>query len=64
MPTWTQAEQDALRAAIASGVVSVTYADRSVTYNSLSEMRLLLAEMDRQILAAPSYRIATFSKGA
>jgi hypothetical protein len=64
--TWTQEEIDALKAAIASGVLNVTYAgppQRSVTYQNLAEMRALLAEMNRQVTEAPSYRRVQFSKG-
>ena len=63
MPTWTITERDALARAVASGVLSVQYNDRSITYQSLGDMRALLADMDRQITAAPSYRLASTSKG-
>ncbi len=39
MSTWTQADIDALKLAIKRGVLTVTFADRSVTYHSLKEMR-------------------------
>lgn len=61
--TWTQADIDALKIAIKRGVLSVSFADRSVTYNSLKEMRELLAEMERSVTAAPTYRLASTSKG-
>jgi hypothetical protein len=64
--TWTQEEIDALKAAIASGVLTVSYAgppQRSVTYQSLAEMRALLADMNRQVTEAPSYRRVQFNKG-
>lgn len=37
---WTQADLDAIKAAMATGALSVRYSDgRSVTYRSLAEMR-------------------------
>lgn len=66
MPTWTQSEITALRAAVASGVLSVRYADRTVTYHSLAEMRDLLADMERAAARAggsPSFSVVTTSKG-
>lgn len=64
--TWTQADVDALKAAVASGVLMVTYAgppQRSVTYQSLEAMRSLLAEMVKQVSGSTSFRRASFSKG-
>lgn len=65
MAIWTQAEYTALKAAVAGGVLSVKYADRTVTYHSLAEMRALLAEMYRDLnpTTAPGYRLAATSKG-
>ena len=69
MSTWTQAERDTLKAAIASGVLSVTYDGpprRSVTYQSLDAMRTLLAEMDASIARTggrKSYTLASTRKG-
>jgi len=71
---WTQADADAVRAAIvalAAGtrVVTVSYAGppaRSVTYGAaqLGELRALLSEMDRSLNAsAPNFRRVTFGKG-
>ena len=64
--TWTQADIDALKVAIASGVLSVSYAGpptRTITYQSLDAMRSLLAEMVRQVNSTPAYRRVAFSKG-
>lgn len=70
MPTigWTQADYDTLKAAVASGVLTVVYAgppQRSITYQSLSEMRKLLGDMARELnaTASPPYRRVTFNKG-
>jgi hypothetical protein len=49
---WTEDDLTSLRAAIASGVLSVEYSgppSRRVQYQSLSEMRSLLADMLAQI---------------
>lgn len=64
--TWTQADIDTLRAAVAGGVLTVKYAgppQRELTYQSLTEMRSLLAGMNRQVTSAPSYRLVSHSKG-
>lgn len=63
---WTAEDIATLRAAVASGVLSVSYAGppaRSVTYQSLGAMRELLAEMQRQVHKAPTYRLGAVHKG-
>lgn len=63
---WSQSDIDTLKAAIASGVVSVSYAGppaRTITYQSLDQMRSLLAEMQRSVSGSTSYRRVAFSKG-
>jgi hypothetical protein len=64
---WTQAEYDALKAAIARGVQTVSYNNRTVTYHDLESMRELLAEMERDLAgqagSAYPYRLAATSKG-
>lgn len=62
---WSQSEYNALKAAVASGVLSVKYADRTVTYHSLKDMRDLLAEMERDVnpAATRTHRYVTTSKG-
>ena len=63
---WTQAQYDSLEAAIGSGVLSVTYDGpprRSVTYQNVTEMRTVLAEMRAQLNSAPTHRYAQTSKG-
>jgi hypothetical protein len=67
--TWTAEEVAVLKTAIASGVLTVTYDGpprRSVTYQSLSEMRSLLASMQQDIAAAggsPSYKLIATRTG-
>lgn len=69
MSTWTQADVDALKVAVASGVLSVRYDGppaRTITYHSLTEMRALLASMQQDVARAgggSSYRLATTRKG-
>lgn len=63
---WTQAEIDTLKAAVASGVLTVTYDGpprRSITYQSLDAMRSLLSEMQRSVSTSPTTRYATVRKG-
>jgi hypothetical protein len=65
-PLWTQADIDTLKAAIASGVLSVSYAGppaRSVTYQSLADMRTQLALMVQSVSGGQSYRLASTRKG-
>lgn len=67
--TWTQAQVDELKTAIASGVLTVNYSGppaRSVTYQSLSAMRELLAAMQQDIAQAAgrrTYALAATRKG-
>jgi hypothetical protein len=70
MAIWTQADIDALKAAVASGVLTVSYAgppQRTITYQSLAAMRSLLAEMVAEVSDAAgtrrSYRLAAHRKG-
>ena len=62
---FTVAQRDSLQAAIASGVQTVTFNNRTVTYHSLEQMRELLAEMNRQLTPTTTrnYRLAAFDKG-
>jgi hypothetical protein len=64
---WTDADRESLKSAIVRGVQTVTLAGESVTYQSLEQMRELLAEMERALAVAAStaqaYRVAVTSKG-
>lgn len=62
---WTQADVDALKAAVAKGEKSVTFSDRSVTYRDLGEMLQALALMERSIqgTSARTFRLAEVKKG-
>lgn len=46
---WTQADIDALKAAIASGRLRVTMGDRDVQFRSLAEMKEILAMMQEEV---------------
>jgi hypothetical protein len=53
---YTQAQRDALAAAIASGALTVRYGETSTTYRSLAEMRQVLAAIDQDLTAAAGAR--------
>lgn len=69
MATWTQADIDQLKAAIASGILTVRYDGppaRTLTYQNLAEMRSLLASMQQDVATTagrPSYRLIATRKG-
>lgn len=70
MAIWTEEDITALKNALKSGVLSVTYDGpprRQVVYQSLSAMRDLLAEMVADVAAEEgtrsSYRFAASRKG-
>lgn len=70
MTTWTQTDVDNLKAAVASGVLSVKYSgppERTIVYQSLAEMRKLLAEMVADVADTAgtrrTYRYAAHRKG-
>lgn len=63
---WTQDDIDTLKAALSSGILSVTYAGppaRSITYQSLGAMRELLAVIVASVNGTPTYWLASTSKG-
>ena len=70
MAQWTEADVAALKAAVASGILSVKYSGppaREIQYQSLSEMRRLLAEMTADVATRagtqPAYRLVSTKKG-
>ena len=56
MAGYTEAQRDALRAAIAAGVTRVAYGDKSVDYRSLSDMRQILAGIEAELADIPMRR--------
>jgi hypothetical protein len=69
--TWTQEDVDRLKEAVGSGILTVVYdgpPKRSITYQSLRDMRELLAEMVRDVAgeagtAPPSFRRVAWRRG-
>lgn len=63
----TQADIDALEKVLASGVLQVRYADRTVTYQSTDAMQRELARMKRELAEAAGgttrYRLVATRKG-
>lgn len=45
--TYTVAQRDALKAAIASGVLSLSYEGKNVQYRSMAELKAALAEVEQ-----------------
>ncbi|MGQ7957675.1 phage head-tail joining protein [Pseudomonas sp. SP16.1] len=64
---YTLEQYQALQAAIAGGELSVRYADRSVTYRSVSEMLQILRLMENELGlntdTTGGRRLTSFSKG-
>ena len=54
--SWTQADITALKTAMAKGASMVRIGDEQVQFRSVTEMRALLAQMEREVagVAAPS----------
>jgi hypothetical protein len=66
--TWTQADIDSLKTAIAGGVLEVEFDGpprRRIKYQDLSAMRKLLAEMVSAVAgdSTPTRRLAKTTKG-
>lgn len=64
---WTQAQLDALNKAIANGSTKVKYADREVTYRTLSEMlklrSVMMDELQLPGTTRSSFKKFGYSKG-
>ena len=64
---WTQENLDDLKAAIAEGVTSVAYRDRTVVYRSLDEMLrtkdLIESELSSSSAATERVQRVSFDKG-
>lgn len=67
MATWTQADLDAVNAALLQALKgkTVSFADRSWTSHDLGELQNLKATIEHAVNAAtsPGYRLGTTSKG-
>lgn len=63
---WVQADIDNLKAALREGVLTVIYSgppQRQTTYQSLEQMRSLLASMVKDVSGSTSFRRVQFNKG-
>ena len=49
---WTQSDVNSLKTAIAGGVKSVSYSDKTVVYHTLTEMLQALQAMEAEVAAA------------
>jgi hypothetical protein len=67
MATWTQADLDAINAAIRAAIKgkAVTFADRSWTSQDLPDLLTLKASIEQAVnpTTNPGYRLGTTSKG-
>lgn len=63
--SFTQAQVDALTAAIAAGALEVTHGDKKVRYNSIADMLRLRDRMCRDLegTARPVARFARHNRG-
>ena len=57
---WTAADLVAIDAAIASGVLRVSYKDRDVTYRSMEELLLAKAQIQGSIASDAGTRVRQF----
>ncbi len=62
---WSQTDIDVLKAAMAKGVKRVRYTSGEVEYQSVDDMRKLLADMEREVNpdSHSSRRVARFVGG-
>lgn len=63
---YTQAQIDALKAAMASGVLTVRHGDTSTTFRSISEMQKVLAQMEADVAGTtsrPRRTVSSFGNG-
>jgi len=51
---WTSSDVDALQAAIATGVLTVEYSDRKVTYQTTKDMLQALSVMQQEVALTAS----------
>jgi hypothetical protein len=57
---WTQSQIDALKTAIASGVLTVKHGETLTTYRSLAEMKAALAMMTSDVTTRTKSTVAAF----
>jgi len=54
---YTQTQLEALQAALASGELSVRFADRQVTYRSIEELKAAIAEVQAALQTTAGTRV-------
>lgn len=60
---WTQSDIDALKAAMAQGIKRVRYVSGEVEYQSVDDMRKVLADMQREVSPDSRRRVARVVNG-
>lgn len=62
---WSQTDIDALKSAMGKGIKRVQYTSGSVEYQTVAEMRKLLADMEREVSGVVPVRrtVARFVSG-
>lgn len=60
---YTQAQLDALQAAVAKGVKTVSYDGQSVTYQSISDMLALIDMIEKELGLKPATKRVVYSTG-
>jgi hypothetical protein len=63
MSKFTQAQLDALKAAYAAGIRSVTHGENSVTYASMKDMAEAIAQMERALSGRRRVHYPAFERG-
>lgn len=61
---YTQSQIDALKTAIASGVLIVTHGETTTHYRNLREMKAILSDMESEVNSRPRRTVARFTNGA
>lgn len=63
---YTQADLDNLKAALASGALSVEYAGRRTTFRSLADIRSIIVEIEAELsplTATPRQTVGAYQSG-
>jgi len=60
---FVQSQIDALKTAIATGVLTVKHGETLTTYRSMDEMLRLLAVMEAEVNGRSRRTVATYSRG-
>ena len=60
--SWTQADVDALKTAMAKGASMVRIGDEQVQFRSVNEMRSLLTQMERALAGVTAPALQTYPR--